>query len=138
MQHLQHTFSTTCNSCTTCTTCHTRQVGLLAYLAARLAACPTDPKLALSYLRAAKRAGRSEEVERVTRDPSIAYEPHDVLALLAESSGGFADPRPIMNVCDRFEEALGEASALLLSQGKTRHLALYVQKVNPSRAPQVG
>ena len=113
------------------------ETGLLCYLSARLAATNDDPSLTLAYLRVCRTAGRVEEVERVTRDRALSYEPTAVLALLKEPIGTApVDPRPIINVCDRFELA-GEMAAIFHSQGKLKHLALYVSKVNPAAAPQI-
>ena len=134
---------------------------LLRYLAARMAADSTDAGLTLEYLRAARDAGRGEEVERVTRDRSITYEPHAVLAMLQEEppaargndggggdggSGGsgaaaaaaaaLADPRPLLNVFDRFE-LHAEMATLFYTQRRLGHVTLYVQKVHPAAAPQV-
>ena len=112
--------------------------GLLCYLSARMSGTPSDPTLTLAYLKVCRTAGRADEVERVTRDPGVTYEPHAVLELLTDplGDGAPADPRPIINVCDRFNLA-GEMAAIFHAQGRLKHLALYVQKVNPGVAPQV-
>ena len=140
------------------------EVGLLCYLSARLASQPDQPDLTLSYLRACLAAARIDEIERVTRDRAIAYDAKAVLALLTTPAtkpaatpgdcgdgggGGQAptagpsaahdarlDPRPIINVCDRFELA-AEMATILHERRQHRHLALYVQRVNPTRAPQI-
>ena len=122
------------------------ETGLLMYLSARMAKTTDDPDLTLTYLRVCRRAGRGDEVERITRDRAIAYEPRAVLELLQEplpppALGGQAnppgiDPRPIINVCDRFDMA-AEMAALFHAQGNLKHLQLYVQRINPASAPQV-
>ena len=60
------------------------ETGLLMYLSARMAKTTDDPDLTLTYLRVCRRAGRGDEVERITRDRAIAYEPRAVLELLQE------------------------------------------------------
>ena len=108
--------------------------GLLCYLASRVSA-GADGGVTLEYVRAAKRAGRADEVERITRDRAIPYAPRDMLTLLLED-GASADPRPIINLCDRFE-MVEEMARLFHEQRKLGHLSLYVRKVDPSRTPQV-
>ena len=121
---------------------------ILCYLGARLATPEglADKPLTLAYLTAARKAGRHEEVERVTREPTFTYDPHAVLALLASpppaadtKGGGGApptiDPRPIINVCDRFD-MVERMAAIFLEQRKLNHLALYVKKIHTARAPQ--
>ena len=86
-------------------------------------------------LYAHRNAGRVDEIERVTGDKGITYEPHALLAMLSESDAT-PDPRVIVNVCDRFF-LFEEMASRLHAQGKLRHLALYVNKINPAVTPQV-
>ena len=121
-------------------------VGLLCYLSSRLGSHPRDPGLTLAYLTVALRAGRTDELERVTREPTAAYDPHAVLALLdqpakdsklgKDAPSWLADPRPLINVCDRFDLP-AELARRLHAHGKYAHLRLYVTKISPSRAPEV-
>ena len=88
-------------------------------------------------------------MERLTRDPGAKYEPRAVLALLATdppppaaapSTPGESppyDPRPPINVCDRFD-MMAELSSELLRRRMLGHLKLYLQHFNPANAPQVG
>ena len=122
-----------------------------------MAAHPSDKELTLAYLRVAKRAGRVDELERITREPAVTYDPQAVLALLDEPSaptapagdgaanvdtGGsagpswLADPRPVINVCDR-HDLVEQMAGMLHKHGKYGHLKLYVQRISPAHAPQV-
>jgi len=115
---------------------------LLCYLSSRVSAKPTDAATTLEYLQAAKRTGRADEIERITRDLSVTYEPQAVLAMLKEPAEGgdapsfLTDPRPLINVCDRFE-LVGQMAAMLYEHNKLAHLKLYLTRINPGRAPQV-
>ena len=57
---------------------------ILCYLGARMAtpAGQADASTTLAYIKAARKAGRADEIERVTREPQIQYEPQAVLKLL--------------------------------------------------------
>ena len=44
--------------------------------------------------------------------------------------------RPLINVCDRFD-MVGDLTHYLFSNNMLRYIEGYVQKVNPSKAPQV-
>ena len=80
-------------------------------------------------------AGRTDEIEGVTREREIPYEPRRVLDMLLED-GANADPRPIINLCDRFD-LIEEMATIFHRQRKFGHLSLYVRKVDPTRTPQV-
>mmetsp|Transcript_41068 Transcript_41068/g.102128 ORF Transcript_41068/g.102128 Transcript_41068/m.102128 type:complete len:469 (+) Transcript_41068:1890-3296(+) len=115
-------------------------VGLQCYLAARMDARPSDGALTLEYLRVAKRLGKADEVERITGDPTKTYDPRAVLDMLQEpmpnGSAWPFDARPVINICDRFDLP-EEMTRKLHEHGKHGHLKLYIQKVNPTKAPQV-
>ena len=102
----------------------------MRYLGSQMAAHHADPDptavqaITLHYLRVAREMGLADEVERLTRDPGAKYEPRAVLALLATDPPPPAapntpgesppyDPRPLINVCDRFE-LMAELSSELL------------------------
>jgi clathrin heavy chain len=113
--------------------------GLLNYLQARMGANPAAKDLTLEYLRVAKRAGRVDELERITREPGAAYEPQAVLALLDEPTTApswLADPRPVINVCDR-HDLIEQMAGMFHRHAKYGHLKLYLQHINPGKAPQV-
>ena len=110
----------------------------LAYLSARFARTRDDPALTLEYLRACKAAGRVDELERVTRDPSVAFDGPAVLALLREAGGADEkDPRALLNLCERDGALIAGVVGVLHGRGMRGHLALYVQKINAENAPQV-
>eukprot|EP00964_Phaeocystis_antarctica_P001141 scaffold626_cov60-Phaeocystis_antarctica.AAC.1 len=133
--------------------------GLLRFLGSQMAArhAETDEAvlcaITLRYLTVAREMGLADEVERLTRDGGAKYEPRAVLALLAteiappaaaaagEGEAAAAankayDPRPLINVCDRFD-LMGELSSELLRRRMLGHLKLYLQHFNPANAPQV-
>eukprot|EP00966_Prymnesium_polylepis_P234997 5435423-Prymnesium_polylepis.1 len=55
---------------------------------------------------------------------------------MADGTAWPFDPRPVINVCDRFE-LIGEMAQLLHAHGKQSHLRLYAQRLSPTKAPQV-
>ena len=137
--------------------------GLLRFLGSQMAARHAEADeaalcaITLRYLTVAREMGLADEVERLTRDAGAKYEPRAVLALLATeivpaaaTEGGEAavaaaaaaaaskayDPRPLINVCDRFD-LMGELSSELLRRRMLGHLKLYLQHFNPANAPQV-
>lgn len=130
---------------------HGTDAGLVRYLGARLAtpAGTSDPALTLAYLTATRKAGRHDEVERVTRDPAATYDAQQVLKLLTSAPppppsddksaavvpAPTIDPRPIINVCDRFD-LVEQMAGFFYAQRKLNHLALYVNKIHTARAPQ--
>eukprot|EP00951_Prasinocladus_malaysianus_P005348 scaffold38042_cov47-Prasinocladus_malaysianus.AAC.1 len=46
------------------------------------------------------------------------------------------DARPLINVCDRYD-FVGDLTSYLFSNNMLRYIEGYVQKVNPSKAPDV-
>ncbi len=126
---------------------------LLRYLGSQMVARHEEAdesgvqRVTLEYLRAAREMGMGDEVERLTRDPKAKYEPRAVLALLTEApphatpeeeaaAAKAYDPRPLINVCDRYE-LVAELTQELLRRRMLGHLKLYLQHVNPCKAPQV-
>ena len=121
---------------------HGSDSAVLTYLGSRMGtpSGAADPALTLSYLKASRKAGRADEVERVTRDPSATFDARDVLAFLqypppGAPPGTAIDPRPIINVCDRFD-LVETMAAIFFEQKKLGHLSLYVRKIATPKAPQ--
>mmetsp|Transcript_22707 Transcript_22707/g.64661 ORF Transcript_22707/g.64661 Transcript_22707/m.64661 type:complete len:530 (+) Transcript_22707:210-1799(+) len=114
-----------------------RERALLDYLRARVAAAGDDAALTFEYLGACCAAGQVDELERVTRDRSIAYDAVQACTLLREAGGAAGkDPRPLINVCDR-HNLFGELATALLARRQLRHLMLYVRSVNRAASAPV-
>lgn len=75
----------------------------------------------------------SSQVERITRESSV-YPPDKVKSFLIEAK--LPDARPLINVCDRFD-MVEDLTHYLYSSNMLRYIEGYVQKVNPSKTPQV-
>lgn len=92
-----------------------------------------DPEVAFKYIQAAASIGQLKEVERVCRE-SNAYNPEKVKNFLKEAK--LPDQLPLIIVCDRFD--IVHDLVLYLYQNQLfKFIEVYVQKVNPSRAPAV-
>lgn len=85
------------------------------------------------YIQAACRTGQLKEVERICRE-SNCYDPEKVKNFLKEAK--LQDQLPLIIVCDRFN-FVHDLVLFLYQGGMTKYIEIYVQKVNPSRAPEV-
>lgn len=72
-------------------------------------------------------------VEQMTRE-SQHLDVDKVLGFLMDAK--LADSRPLINVCDRFDRVT-ELTAFLYKNNLRTYIEGYVQKVNPSKTPQV-
>lgn len=111
---------------------HNSYHGLYFYLGSRIA-FSEDPEEHYKYIEAAARTGQIKEVERVTRESNF-YPPDRVKGFLMEAK--LPDARPLINVCDRFD-MVEDLTTYLYTNNLLRYIEGYVQKVNPSKAPQV-
>merc|ERR1719311_1033253 len=106
--------------------------GLFYYLGAVLLK-NEDKDVHFKYIEAAAKVGNFAEVERVTREDNF-FDPEEVRDFLKEAR--LPDQRPLINVCDRFE-MVEDLTHFLYSNNMSKYIELYVQKVNPMKAPQV-
>lgn len=92
-----------------------------------------SPEVHFKYIQAACRTGQMKEVERICRESNI-YDAEKVKNFLKEAK--LQDQLPLIIVCDRFNFV--HDLVLFLYQGAmTKYIEIYVQKVNPTRAPEV-
>jgi clathrin heavy chain len=106
--------------------------GLFYYLGAVLLKTE-DTSVHFKYIQAAAKIGNLQEVERVTREDKF-FNPEEVRDFLKEAR--LPDQRPLINVCDRFD-MVEDLTHFLYSNNMSKYIELYVQKVNPMKAPQV-
>merc|ERR1719271_1026294 len=92
-----------------------------------------DPEVHYKYIEAAAQTGQLKEVDRITRE-SNHYDAEQVKRFLMEAK--LQDSRPLINVCDRFD-LVQDLTQYLYQNNMLRFIEAYVQKVNPSRAPEV-
>jgi len=106
--------------------------GLFYYLGAVLLKTE-DTAVHFKYIQAAAKVGNLQEVERVTREDNH-YDPEQVRDFLKEAR--LPDQRPLINVCDR-HDMVEDLTHFLYTNNMSKYIELYVQKVNPMKAPQV-
>merc|ERR1719217_1305215 len=106
--------------------------GLFYYLGAVLMKTE-DTSVHFKYIQAASKVGNLQEVERVTREDNF-YDAERVKDFLKEVR--LPDQRPLINVCDRFD-MVEDLTQYLYNNNMSKYIELYVQKVNPMKAPQV-
>ncbi|KAI9094637.1 hypothetical protein DFS34DRAFT_628550 [Phlyctochytrium arcticum] len=92
-----------------------------------------DGEVHFKYIQAACRTGQLKEVERICRE-SNCYDPERVKNFLKEAK--LPDQLPLIIVCDRFNFV--HDLVMFLYQNKMfKFIEIYVQKVNPTRTPEV-
>lgn len=92
-----------------------------------------DPEVHFKYIQAATKTGQFKEVERICRDSNF-YEPERVKTFLKEAK--LQDQLPLIIVCDRFN-FVHDLVLFLYQNNLYKYIEIYVQKVNPSRTPEV-
>ncbi|KAJ3294084.1 hypothetical protein HK104_003936 [Borealophlyctis nickersoniae] len=92
-----------------------------------------DPEVHFKYIQAACRTGQLKEVERICRE-SNCYDPERVKTFLKEAK--LTDQLPLIIVCDRFD-FVHDLVLYLYQNNLYKYIEIYVQKVNPTRTPQV-
>lgn len=92
-----------------------------------------DPDVVFKYIQAATRMGQLSEVERICRDNSI-YNPEKVKNFLKEAN--LSEQLPLILVCDRFN-FVHDLVLYLYRQQQFKSIEVYVQRINPSRTPEV-
>ncbi|KAF5100343.1 hypothetical protein D0Z00_001311 [Geotrichum galactomycetum] len=92
-----------------------------------------DPDVVFKYIQAAAQIGQFSEIERVARDNNH-YNPEKVKNFLKDAK--LADQLPLIIVCDRFD-FIHDLVLFLYQNQQFKFIEVYVQRVNPSRTPQV-
>lgn len=106
--------------------------GLYYYLGA-VVNFSQDPVVHFKYIQAACKTGQLKEVERICRE-SNCYDPEKVKNFLKEAK--LTDQLPLIIVCDRFN-FVHDLVLYLYQNNLAKYIEIYVQKVNPSRTPEV-
>ncbi|PJF16663.1 Clathrin heavy chain [Paramicrosporidium saccamoebae] len=107
--------------------------GLFVFTGALLATCK-DAKVHFAYIKSAARTGHYKELEKVCKESS-SYDPETVWTFLKEEQG-LPDQLPLVIVADRFN-LVHDLVVHLFQQNMPKYIEVYVQKVNPSRTPDV-
>jgi clathrin heavy chain len=92
-----------------------------------------DPDVHFKYIEAATAMGQITEVERICRE-SQYYNPEKVKNFLKEAR--LTEQLPLITVCDRFNFVHDLILYLYQSQ-QYKSIEVYVQRINPSRTPEV-
>ncbi|KAK5112979.1 hypothetical protein LTR62_003801 [Meristemomyces frigidus] len=92
-----------------------------------------DKDVTFKYIEAATKMGQLQEVERVCRE-SNAYDPERVKNFLKEQK--LTEQLPLIIVCDRFN-MIHDLVLYLYKNQQFKSIEVYVQRVNPARAPAV-
>lgn len=92
-----------------------------------------DPEVHFKYIEAATAMNQTTEVERICRE-SNHYNPEKVKNFLKEAK--LTEQLPLIIVCDRFN-FIHDLVLYLYQNQQYKSIEVYVQRVNPSRAPAV-
>ncbi|KAG2218281.1 hypothetical protein INT45_002403 [Circinella minor] len=92
-----------------------------------------DPLVHFKYIQAACRTGNVREAERICRESNY-YDAEKVKNFLKEAR--LSDQLPLIIVCDRFG-FVHDLVLYLYHNNLQKFIEVYVQKVNPSRTPEV-
>jgi len=92
-----------------------------------------DPDLHFASIEESIKLGQFAEAERLTRE-SEHYNPEKVKTFLMSVKA--RDPRPLINVCDRFGY-VEELVKFMVKNGQIKFVEGYVTRVNPKRCPVV-
>lgn len=106
--------------------------GLFYYLGS-IVNMSEDSDVHFKYIEAATKMGQFNEVQRICRD-STFYDPVKVKNFLKEAK--LSEQLPLIIVCDRFD-FVHDLVLYLYQNQQFQSIETYVQRVNPSRTPQV-
>ncbi|TLS31239.1 hypothetical protein PpBr36_03780 [Pyricularia pennisetigena] len=106
--------------------------GLFYYLGS-IVNLSEDPDVHFKYIEAATKMGQFSEVERICRDSNY-YNPEKVKNFLKEAR--LTEQLPLIIVCDRFN-FVHDLVLFLYQNQQFKSIEVYVQRVNPARAPAV-
>lgn len=85
------------------------------------------------YIKAACRIDRFKDAEKIIRE-SNSYDSFQIKQFLMSLK--LIDPLPLIIVCDRFN-MIHDLVLYLYESHLMKHIELYVQRINPSRAPEI-
>ncbi|KAI1481730.1 hypothetical protein K445DRAFT_315045 [Daldinia sp. EC12] len=106
--------------------------GLFFYLGS-IVNLSQDPDVHYKYIEAATKMGQFNEVERICRDSNF-YNPEKVKNFLKEAR--LTEMLPLIIVCDR-HNFVHDLILYLYQNQRFNAIEVYVQRVNPSRTPEV-
>jgi clathrin heavy chain len=106
--------------------------GLFYYLGS-IVNLSEDPDVHFKYIEAATKMGQFNEVERICRDSNY-YNAEKVKNFLKEAK--LKEQLPLIIVCDRFN-FVHDLVLYLYQNQQFQAIEVYVQRVNPSRTPEV-
>ncbi|TLD30353.1 hypothetical protein PspLS_01914 [Pyricularia sp. CBS 133598] len=106
--------------------------GLFYYLGS-IVNLSEDPDVHFKYIEAATKMGQFSEVERICRDSNY-YNPEKVKNFLKEAK--LTEQLPLIIVCDRYN-FVHDLVLFLYQNQQFKSIEVYVQRVNPARAPAV-
>lgn len=92
-----------------------------------------NPDTVLKYIHAAAQIGQFTEIERIARDNNV-YNPEKVKNFLKEAK--LADQLPLIIVCNRYN-FVHDLVLYLYQNQQFKFIEVYVQRVNPTRTPEV-
>lgn len=92
-----------------------------------------DADVVFKYIQAAAQTGQSHEIERVVRENNV-YNAEKVKNFLKDAK--LDDQLPLVIVCDRFN-FVHDLILYLYQNQLFKYIEIYVQRVNPSRTPEV-
>lgn len=105
----------------------------LFYYLAAIVPASDEPEVHNRFIEVAISLGQFDDAHAVTRDSNF-YDPTRIRNFLLEAKP--KDPRPLINVCDRFGFT-SELVRFLVRNNQMKFVEGYVQRVNPLRCPQV-
>lgn len=92
-----------------------------------------DADVVFKYIQSAAQIGQFHEIERIVRENSV-YNPEKVKNFLKDAK--LDDQLPLVIVCDRFN-FVHDLILYLYQNQLFKYIEIYVQRVNPSRTPEV-
>ncbi|KAK5173612.1 Clathrin heavy chain [Saxophila tyrrhenica] len=92
-----------------------------------------DKDVTFKYIEAATKMGQLQEVERICRESNF-YDPEKVKNFLKEQR--LTEQLPLIIVCDRFD-FIHDLVLYLYKNQQFKSIEVYVQRVNPGKAPAV-
>ncbi|KAF2157129.1 clathrin heavy chain [Myriangium duriaei CBS 260.36] len=111
---------------------HRTAEGLYYYLGG-IVNMTEDKEVTFKYIEAATKMGQLQEVERICRE-SNAIDPEKVKNFLKEAK--LTEQLPLIIICDRFN-FVHDLVLYLYKNQQFKSIEVYVQRVNPARAPGV-
>lgn len=108
-----------------------KQQDALFYYLQAVVAYSEDPDVHFKFLEVACKVGQFQEAERLTRESNV-YDPEKAKQFLMGER--LRDPRPLINVCDRFG-FVDEMVKYMVKNKQLKFVEAYVQRVNPLQCP---